>query len=111
MKEFDPTKLNVDKDGNILIRYAIWKRGVKTREPIVCVSIYGIRESGRGMKRSETLHRETFINEAHTDEYYHELGRNMAALWCAMHCVGDYRVFNGTTWPRNWPQKKKESTS
>lgn len=86
-------KLRITKAGEIVLRYALWKKRGE-----VIVSVYGF--IGMTKVREVLLQRVNMpLEDARTDAYYGEAGRNLAALWATTNCVGDFFVFRGNTIP------------
>ena len=97
----DTSRLRVNRYREIVLRYAVWKK----RNEVV-VSVYGF--TGITSVRQVLLQR-VGMDDFHSDAYYDEAGRNLAALWATTNCLGDFQVYRGTNLPSTYRPKETEN--
>ena len=99
----DVRKLRVNRAGEIVLRYALWKK----RDEVI-VSVYGL--TGLTNMRNVLLQRVN-MPALHCDKYYEDAGRNLAYLWATTNCVGDFYIYRGVNTPRTFQQRELENQS
>lgn len=94
MKEIDTTKLRRTKEGDLLLRYAVWRQKGWTKP--TTVSLYALARTTTVKWR--ILHREELAGWQ-SDEYCEALAKRIADMWAVLNSVGDTYLYRGVRLP------------
>lgn len=94
MIEINTDKLRRTKDGDILLRYSIWRQ--KGWSKPTTVSLYAMSKTASAKWR--LLHREELAGW-HSDVYCDELAKSVADMWAVYNCVGNTYLYRGVRTP------------